>query len=195
MRIFLSLFLATISVSAVAAPFAFRGSYVFKNKVNVVGRYTVDVVDTRMADSRTRLDTLRKDGATCQWVNSNTVRCVSHLPAASVPASSIEKMRANNAGFSVTFNEAWGTPSIVSSGTDLTEWSIPQRGLSPLGSFDHYRYLEMSGGLAKIVLPGTPEPLWLNTLDGKVLLKYESLMVPESRWRWHQDTAELVLSN
>lgn len=180
------------ALPAFAAPMPFKGDYVFKNRVNVLGRNTVDVIDTRRRDATERLNALRQAGSACQWVNSNTVRCVTQSPAVTVPSSSVSSVVNANQGMKVSFGALRGTPSVVSQGTSLTEWSVPQDGQWAGGPFTQYRYLELAGGLSKLVLPGQ-QPLWLNTTDGKTLGVYQMLVVGEGRWRWHEDAMEVLL--
>lgn len=192
MRTMLVVFaLCASALPAAAAPFAFKGDYVFKSRVNPLGRNTVDVVDTRARDATDRLGRLRAAGALCQWVTSSTVRCVSQMGAAAVPTSSLNLAVQANVGTKISFGAVTGTPFIVTQGTSLTEWTVPQHGEWAGGKFTQYRYLEMEG-LAKLVLPGR-EPLWVNTVDGKTLGIYERYVIHESRWRWHEDAMTVVL--
>lgn len=191
-----ALFFAIVSVASLSAgadPFSFRGIYAFRGNVSVIGRQTVDIVDVRMPESAARMDEIRRTGGACQRVSSSTFRCVTLSPADAVPASSVAQLRLRNRGVAIAFGDMTGTPSVVTRAPSLTEWSIPQRGRSRLGDFAQYRYLELTGGLSKLVLPGSPEPLWLNTTDGKTLRQYDSLSTTESRWRFHVDSVELIL--
>ena len=90
-----------------------------------------------------------------------------------------------------------GSPALVSEGESLVEWEIPQSGSSPLGAFAKYRYLELQDGLVKIIVPGAPgasaASMELLRRDADHLGKWESKVVTESRWRWHEDMAIVVL--
>lgn len=186
-------FLVFSAMPALAAPFAFRGDYVFKNRVSPLGRNTVDVIDTRAGDAADRLVRLRQMGAGCQALGASTVRCVTAHTAAGVPGSTLNNAILANQGLQVSFGASRGPASLVSSASSVTEWSVPQPGRWAGGEFSEYRYLELAGGLAKMELPGARESLWLNTTDGRSLGMAQTIVTRDSRWRWHEDIVSVEL--
>lgn len=196
MKFIIVLFAVVFSVvgsTAIADPIPPRGTYVFKGGLKVFGRRTIDIIDLRMPDGNQRAESLRRAGARCEMAPAAKVRCVTLRPATAVPPESLERLRTKNRGLSVRFLEVTGVPTEISRGDSLVEWEVPQNGMWAGGKFQSYRWLELSGGLSKIVLPGAPEALWLNTRDGRSLMKYDSVTVTESQWRFHEDTAEAIL--
>lgn len=175
-------------------PLSFRGEFVPSGVVEPSMRLTIDVVDTRMSDAQERLTAIRAGGGLCELVVSNTYRCRTHKKANAVPQTSLDKIAAKNATASVTFGEMHGVPSKTSEGESLVEWSIPQNGSSPAGAFEEYRYLQLDGGLTKIVFPGASEPYELIVKDAGHLKKWDRVVVNEGRWRWHEDMALVVLA-
>jgi hypothetical protein len=184
---------ATSEVVAKPVIHDFNGEYVFEGGLEPIGRITVDVIDLRMSDAQPRLEKLRSEGSACQHVTSVAVRCTKMNPGATVPADSLDRIAERSKDLSITFGQRTGAPVLISKAEALTEWQIQQRGETPLGRFDKYRYLELQG-LVKIVFPNPQGNLELNTLDGRLLRKFESVTVHESRWRWHQDLAHVILT-
>ena len=170
----------TTAAATTAAPIALSGKLRFAGHVQPVARLTTDVIDTRMADADARLAKLQADGATCEFVGADTWRCTLMHPAADVPLSSLDAIAAGSRDLYASFGASLGKPSIVSQGDSLTEWQIPQKGSSSAGPFDSYRYLELDGGLVKIILPGKTENESLELLvqgGGQHLARWKSTVV------------------
>jgi hypothetical protein len=189
---------ASSELGSARAPQALSGDYRFAGEVKPVGRLTVDVIDTRMPDANDRLDAARAEGAACWLVVSNTWRCTKMHKAEAVPQSSLDAIALRGGDLFASFGAMTGSPSLVSEGESLVEWQIPQNGSSPLGAFETYRYLELQDGLVKIIVPGAPgasaPSMELLRRDADHLGKWESKVVTESRWRWHEDMAIVVLA-
>lgn len=177
------------SLSAGAAPVALQGTFAFQGHVQMMGRKTVDVVDVRMSGAAQRLAQLRQGGANCSLVNSQTYRCLTLSREFDPLAAVILSQR--NQGLAVAFGAMTGVPSLVSQGTDLVEWEIPQQFRWNRGAGEKYRYLELRGGLVKIVLPGQPD-LWLN-LSREGLRRFDSVTTTVDRWRFFEDYGEVIL--
>lgn len=176
-----------------SAPIALSGTYRSRGDVTPEARVTVDVVDTRQADATQHLADLEAGGASCFFVAADTYRCTS--VSKDVPEDSLEKIAANNS-FVVTFGKTSAPPALVSQADSLTEWQINQSGSSDNGSFAFYRYLVLDGGLVKIVLPdgsNNGQGTELIVTSGTVLGKYASTTSSESRWRFFEDSALVVL--
>lgn len=174
---------------AFAAPVGFQGIYQFRGTVQMMGRRTTDVIDTRMADASQRLESLRRAGATCTVVNSTTYRCIT-LSTQFDPIAAVS-LAQRNEGLTVAFGPVTGVPSLVTQGDSFVEWQIPQQTRWNLGAGETYRYLELRGGLVKLVLPGRPE-LWLNFQDGR-LRRFDSITTTVDRWRFFEDYGEVFL--
>jgi hypothetical protein len=182
------------SPASVRTPTALSGDYRFDGNVKAVGRLTVDVVDTRSADAETRLQSLRAEGAACTLVISNTYRCTKMHSAGDVPSTSLDDLGESNRDLFASFGAVTSSPVIVSQGDSLVEWQISQRGTSSVGDFTSYRYLEMSGGLVKIILPGVTASQSLELIvEGDHLGKWDSRRKSEGRWRWHEDMAIVAI--
>lgn len=189
LAVFISL-AGVFSVSAaVAAPISFQGVYQFRGTVQMMGRRTTDVIDTRMADASQRLEALRRSGATCTVVNSTTYRCVT-LSTQFDPVAAVA-LAQRNEGLTVAFGPVSGPPSLVTQGDSFVEWLVPQQTRWNLGTGESYRYLELRGGLVKLVLPGRPE-LWLNFQGGR-LRRFDSVTTTVDRWRFFEDYGEVFL--
>lgn len=183
------IFSGMIASVASAAPPAMQGIYRFRGGVQMMGRRTVDVVDTRMTDSAQRLERLRRSGATCSVVNSVTYRCVTLSNEFDPIAAVVLAQR--NEGLAISFGAMTGVPSVVTQGDSYVEWLVPQQTRWNLGQGDRYRYMELRGGLAKFVLPGQPE-LWLNLQNGQ-LRRYDSITTTVDRWKFFEDFGEVIL--
>ena len=181
-------------LSETGSPIALAGDFRFGGEVEAIGRLTVDVIDTRMSDSATRLEALRAQGATCRLAASNTYRCTKMNRAPAVPASSLEAIATKNRELFASFGEVTSSPSLVTDAESLTEWKISQRGATPLGAFEDYRYLDLQGDLVKIILPGQSESLELIVKGADRLAKWDRKVVNEGRWRWHEDMALVILT-
>jgi len=172
---------------------ALTGTYQSHGEADAMDRLTVDVVDTRMTGSADRLAGLEAAGAACTAVFSTTYRCTSL--SKDVPQSSLDKIAKANT-FRVTFKKPTAPPSLTSQADSLTEYLVSQPGESSVGRFDSYRYLELDGGLVKIVLQdgannGAGTELIVE--DAKHLAKYGSTTVSDGQWRFFQDSALVVL--
>jgi hypothetical protein len=180
-----------------STPTPLDGHFRFAGQVEAIGRLTVDVIDTRMADAATRLEALQADGAECPLVTSNTYRCTKMHPASEVPAASLDALGASNREAFAKFGAVTSAPSLVSEADSLVEWQISQTGSSKLGPFSAYRYLQLDGGLVKIVLPGATESQSLELIlkDANHLGKWDSRTVSEGRWRFHEDMALVILEH
>jgi hypothetical protein len=172
-------------------PIAFSGDYRFDGQVVPLARLTVDVVNMLMQGSAERLARLKAGGATCQLVLSNTYRCKKMKGPEAVPASSLAALGAQDANLFVTFGAQTAPPVLVNDAPSLKEWQIFQAGTSSLGAFTGYRYLQLEGGLEKIVVPaatGTGSLEFVVRTSGNVA-KHETKNVTENQWRFHQDMA------
>jgi hypothetical protein len=181
-------------------PTALTGDYRLSGNVEAIGRLTVDIIDVRMADAAARLDAARAEGAACELAASNTYRCTKTHPAEEVPSTSLDAIAAQNPGLYASFGDVTASPSLVSQGDSLAEWQISQGGTSSAGPFSSYRYLQLDGDLTKIVLPNAASAdesssLELILKDAAHLGKWASHVVTESRWRWHEDMALVILAN
>lgn len=183
---------STAAVTTATAPIALDGTYAFKGEMRASARLTVDVVDTRMSDAAPRLAALRAEGASCPLVASQTYRCTKLRPAGEVAAASLEKLAAKNAGLAITFGRLEGSPHLITDAESLTEWEIPQSGTGPLGAFDTYTYRALENGPTKIALGDSDE---YTVEDGGHIVRWNSTIVHEGRWRWHEDIAFAVLSH
>lgn len=191
--------LALLTSAAQAHPHLFEGTYSFNGNVEPQGRLTVDLIDMRMADAKKRLDELRAQGALCEVVESKLFRCTKMRGAADVAPESLRKIAVRYAGFFVTFSKRFAPPSLVSEGSHVIEWSVPQAGEWNGDRFHSYRYLLMrdsQGDMAKLILNGFESTLELLTFDGRTLKRFDSTIVNESRWRWYVDyaTVDLVVN-
>jgi hypothetical protein len=176
-----------------AAPIALSGTFRPGGTAEAVGRLTTDVIDTRMSDASARLESLQADGADCQFVGADTYRCTKLHPASDVPAASLDAISTQNRGVFATFGEVTGAPTIASQGDSLVDWQVPQTGESSGGAFTFYTYREMDG-VTKLLLPARASTLELLVRDKSHLGKRDSHTVTESRWRFHQDMAVVVLA-
>ena len=191
---FMAFIVAGFTASAAFAnPYSFSGDYRFTGVVEPVGRMTVDVVDARMPDAAKQVQTIESNGGYCQRVASS-IRCTTMNHASSVPQSSLLKIHDKNVGLQVSFGTQTSPPSVITRGSTVVDWQISQPVQWAGGRADNYVYREMQGGISKLILPGTPEPLTLNSVDGQTLNKQETFVVTESRWRWHEDMASIVLT-
>jgi hypothetical protein len=182
--------------STARTPIGLSGDYRFAG-VKPIARLTVDVIDVRMPDANERLDAARAEGATCWLVVSNTWRCTKMHEASDVPQASLDAIATRQRELFASFGGVTGSPALVSEAESLVEWEIPQNGSSPLGPFTTYRYLELRDNLIKIVLPGATQSsptMELILRDAGHLDKWESKVVTESRWRWHEDMAFVGLA-
>lgn len=190
---------ATESAVTSAAPVevgSLAGEFRYAGKVEALARLTVDVIDERMTDAATRLEELRRIGATCERKTSTMLRCHKMHPAGTVPASSLAAIGDANAQVFATFGAAWGSPTIETDGDSFKEWSIPVDGTSPAGAFRLYKWRQLGeDGPTKIVLPSrdAAEPLELIVRDASHLGRWASHRVSEGRWRWHEDIALAIL--
>jgi hypothetical protein len=184
---------ASLSSASEHTPTALAGQFRFQGTVQPLGRLTVDVIDMRMADASTRLDAARAEGAVCEITPGNVYRCSKLHDPSAVPTSSLEAIGARDRGLFASFGDVTSAPSIVSQGDSLVEWQISQSGESSVGPFTSYRYLELAGGPVKIVLPGEHGSLELILQDEGHVAKWDDRTVSEGRWRWHDDTALVVL--
>lgn len=180
---------APMPVGSLAGEFRFAGG------VEAIGRLTVDVIDERMADAQTRLEALRQIGATCERRMANTIRCHKLHPAGTVPAASLAAIGEANRQAFATFGAAWGAPSIVTDGDSFKEWTVPVDGASDSGAFRLYKWRQLGENLTKIVLPGRSETEAneLIVKDASHLARWTSKVTTESRWRFHEDIALVIL--
>lgn len=179
---------ASTSADALSkGPLALEGTYRFAGHVTPLGRKTVDVIDTRMPDADERLEEVRGNGGTCQLAAANTWRCVTL--GGDVAASSLETLGQRNAALFARFDAVTGAPSLVTDGESFKEWEISQDGATPEGTFERYVHRLLQGDLAKIVVNGEE----LIVRDAGHLAKWDMKTVTESRWRWHEDAALVVL--
>jgi hypothetical protein len=163
--------------------------------VQAMARLTVDIIDMRQSDAQEHLASLRAAGAACQAEPADQWRCSLMHAASEVPAASLAKIGTRNQGLYATFEAPIGKPALTSQGDSLVEWAIPQSGTSSVGPFDSYRYLQMEGDMTKLILPAPrgDDGLELILQDASHLAKWDSITVTESRWRFHEDMALVVL--
>lgn len=183
---------APLAPASADAPIALSGEYRFAGTVEPLGRITYDVIDVRMSDAQERFERVRAEGATCELVMSNTYRCKNHRGPGAVPSSSLETIGERNREFFAKF-EGPARNSLVSRADFLVEWSVKQLGATPDGAFSEYTYLSLADGLVKISLPGPMDGTELMVKDADHLRKWDRRTVAEGRWRWHEDTAVVVL--
>jgi hypothetical protein len=181
------------ALAAARTPIALDGEFRAMGHVEALGRLTVDVVDTRSPDADARLAQLRSDGAACTAVMANTWRCTMMHPASEVPQASLDAIAARNHDVFAKLGGVWASPSVTSEGESVTDWQIGQKGECQAGAFETYRYLELGGDLVKIVLPAERASVELIVKDQQRLAKWDSKVVTESRWRWHEDAALVIL--
>jgi hypothetical protein len=192
--------LASLESSAPAAPFeatppiALAGDFRFEGQVEPVTRLTFDVVNMLMSGAATTLERLQDAGATCQLVVSNTYRCKKNKGPAFVPDSSLAALGAQDAAVFVTFGAQTAPPALVNDAPSLKEWQIFQTGTSSLGAFTGYRYLQLEGGLVKIIVPAATGSSSIEFIvkDATHLAKHETKNVTTNQWQFHQDTALVI---
>lgn len=183
---------------ASAAPVDFHGRFHASGEVQPLVRQTIDMVDMRQIGSDQQLQNLRAAGALCQAQPSDVYRCVTNLNAAHVPSSSLQQAAARNQNLWIEFGGILAPAQQVNNSDRLKEWTVSQAGTWSGGAFKTYRYLELPG-LAKIVVDGVSEngvsqELWLNVLGFEhQLVVFDTVVVVESRWRFHQDMVQVVL--
>jgi hypothetical protein len=177
-------------------PISFSGDFRFSNRVFPLGRLTTDVINMQMPGAAELLAELQASGAACQLVLSNTWRCKKMHGPEAVPQSSLDALGDKDDDLFVNFGPVTAPPALVNDAPSLKEWQIFQTGSSSLGPFTGYRYLQLEGGLAKVIVeaPTGSDSLEFVVRDSTRLSKHETKNVTDSQWRFHQDLAFVVFS-
>jgi hypothetical protein len=177
-------------------PVAFAGDFRFSNRVLPLGRLTTDVINMQMPGAAQLLAELQASGAACQLVLSNTWRCKKMHGPEAVPQSSLDALGDKDESLFVNFGAVTAPPVLINDAESLKEWQISQQGSSSLGPFTGYRYLQLEGGIAKIIVPAASgtDSLEFVVRDSTRLSKHETKSVTDSQWRFHQDMAFVVFA-
>lgn len=157
MKKLIATFMLILSTNLFASDiYPLAGNYEFAGTPQILQSFQITVVRLYRQQDHQRLAELKKEGFTCDYVDSKTARCKRFEQITELPQGLKNRLLARYQNMQVIFGELEGEPEVLYKGESYTEYLVSQEMSVGNAKWENYRYFE-SDDLHK-VQTGTESP-------------------------------------